>query len=314
MPGQRERGRAALSDGQDASRRLIPPPSNMIRHVVVTGASSGIGLATVRVLASHGVHVCASVRRAADVDRLRAELGHSFTPLVFDVTDEAAIHAAVPLVAERLNGATLWGLVNNAGIAVGGPLIHQPLDEIRRHLEINVLGVIAAVQAFAPLLGVDRTRRGRPGRIVNISSVAGRISAPFLGAYAASKRALEGMSHSLRRELMPFGIDVILINPGSVATPIWDKAEAIDASRYANTEYPPWLSRFLFTALRSGRGGLPPEAVGKVVWKGLSHRRPRTFYPVVPGHLWNWTIPLALPARVIDRLIARRLGFGNRDR
>ena len=274
----------------------------------MTGASTGIGFATARVLLARGVAVFGSVRRTADASRLRAELGEGFTPLVFDVTDEAAVHAAVPIVADRLDGTTLWGLVNNAGIAVGGPLIYQPLDEIRRHLEINVLGAIAAVQAFAPLLGTDRTRQGQPGRIVNISSVAGRISAPFLGAYAASKRALEGMSHSLRRELMPFGIDVIIVNPGSVATPIWDKAEATDASRYAHTEYAPLASRFLTMALRSGRGGLQPDAVGEVVWKALSARRPRVCYPVVPRHLLNWTIPLALPARVIDRLIAKRLG------
>ena len=281
----------------------------MTRHVVVTGASTGIGLATARLLVSRGVHVFGSVRRESDGDRLQSELGSAFTPLRFDVTDASAIRAAVPVVAEALGGRTLWGLVNNAGIAVGGPLIHQPLDEIRRHLEVNVLGAVAAVQAFAPLLGTDRTRTGKPGRVVNISSVAGRISAPFLGAYAASKRALEGMSHSLRRELMIFGIDVIIINPGSVVTPIWDKAEAADGSRYDNTEFAPLLSRFLTAALRGGRSGLSPDAVAEAVWTALAARRPRTFYPVVPGRLKNWTIPLALPARLIDRLIAKRLGI-----
>jgi NAD(P)-dependent dehydrogenase (short-subunit alcohol dehydrogenase family) len=289
------------------------------RTIVVTGASTGIGHATARVLIDRGVHVCGSVRHAADGDRLRADLGPRFTPLVFDVTDQAGVRAAVPVVSDRLRGTTLSGLVNNAGIAIGGPLIYQPLDEIRRHLEVNVLGAVVAVQAFAPLLGTDRNRTGPPGRIINISSVAGRISAPFLGAYAASKRALEGMSHSLRRELMVFGIDVIIINPGSVATPIWDKAEVAGASRYENTEYRPMLSRFLTAALRSGRSGLPPEAVGEVVWKALMAARPRTSYAVVPRRLLNWTIPLALPAKIIDRLIAKRLGIGigsrgNRER
>ena len=275
--------------------------------VVVTGVSTGIGLATARVLASHGLHVFGSIRKANDADQLKAELRERFTPLVFDVTDADAIPAAVRIVAERLGGETLFGLVNNAGIAVGGPLIHQPLDEVRRHLEVNTLGALATVQAFAPLLGTDRARRGKPGRIVNISSVAGRISAPFLGAYAASKRALEGMSHSLRRELLIYGIDVIIINPGSVVTPIWDKAEQNTPSRYSGTDYESMLQRFLQRALRSGRSGLPPEAVGEVVWTALTARRPRTFYPVVRRRLLNWTIPLALPARLIDRLIARRL-------
>lgn len=278
------------------------------RTVVVTGASTGIGLAIARVLVGHGVHVFGSVRRRADADRVRSELGQGFSPLLFDVTDTAAIQAAVPVVAARLDGRTLWGLVNNAGIAIGGPLIHQPLDEVRRVLEVNVIGALAATQAFAPLLGTDRARIGTPGRIVNISSVAGRMSAPFLGAYAASKRALEGLSHSLRRELMIFGIDVILVNPGSIATPIWDKAEMADGSRYAHTEYEPYLARFLTAALKGGRGGLPAEAVGDVVWTALSADRPRTFYPVLRRKLLDWMIPLALPARVLDRLIARRLG------
>jgi NAD(P)-dependent dehydrogenase (short-subunit alcohol dehydrogenase family) len=256
--------------------------------------------------------VFGSVRRAADADRLRAELGPWVTPLIFDVTDAAAIQASAPVVAERLGGRTLWGLVNNAGIAVGGPLLHQPLDEVRRHLEINVIGVLAAVQTFAPLLGTDRSRPGPPGRIVQISSVAGRMSAPFLGAYAASKRALEGMSEALRRELMVFGIDVIIINPGSVATPIWDKAEAQDASRYAGSEYEPFLRRFVTAALKSGRSGLPAEAVAEAVWTALAAAKPRTFYPVLRHRLMNWTIPLALPARLLDRLIAKRLGIGSR--
>lgn len=277
------------------------------RTVVVTGASTGIGLAIARVLAGRGVHVFGSVRREVDADRLRADLGPLFTPLLFDVTDVAAVQAAAPVVTEQLSGRTLWGLVNNAGIAVGGPLIHQPLDEVRRHLEVNVIGALTAVQTFAPLLGTDRSRHGPPGRIVNISSVAGRISAPFLGAYAASKRALEGLSHSLRRELMVYGIDVIIVNPGSVVTPIWDKAEGTDGSRYAGSGYEPFLKRFLDAALKSGRAGLPPEAVGEVVWTALTATRPRTFYPVLRRRLTNWTIPLMLPARVIDRLIAKRL-------
>jgi len=136
------------------------------RIVVVTGVSTGIGLAIAQVLTARGVHVFGSVRRPEDGERVRLELGDRFTPLVFDVTDEAAIAAAVPAVAESLRGQRLWGLVNNAGIAVGGPLILQPLDVVRRHLEVNLIGALAAAQAFAPLLGTDRSREGRPGRIV----------------------------------------------------------------------------------------------------------------------------------------------------
>ena len=278
------------------------------RTVVVTGASTGIGYAIARVLIAHNVRVFGSVRRPEDGQRIRGELGDRYVPLVFDVTDASAIHASVPTVADALGGGTLFGLVNNAGIAVGGPLLCQPLEEVRRHFEVNTLGALAVTQAFSPLLGTDRARTGKPGRIINISSVSGRISAPFLGAYAASKRALEGMSHSLRRELMLFGIDVIILNPGSVVTPICDKAERIDGSRYETTEYWPALQRFWSSALRSGRAGLPAERVGEVVWRALTSASPRTSYPVVRRRLRDWTIPLALPARFIDRLIKKRLG------
>jgi NAD(P)-dependent dehydrogenase (short-subunit alcohol dehydrogenase family) len=279
------------------------------RVVVVTGVSTGIGHAIARVLVGHGVRVFGSVRRSPDADRLRVELGSRFTPLIFDVTDVGAIRASAAAVADALRDTMLFGLVNNAGIAVGGPLLHQPLEEVRRHVDVNAIGALAMIQTFAPLLGTDRRRIGKPGRIVNISSVAGRISAPFLGAYAASKRALEGMSHSLRRELMLYGIDVIIVNPGSVVTPIWDKAEAADASRYAATDYAALLVKFQQAALRAGRSGLPPDAVGDVVWTALTAEKPRWSYPVLRRRLTNWTIPLALPTRLIDRLIARRLGI-----
>lgn len=280
--------------------------------MVVTGVSTGIGLGIARVLVRHGVNVFGSVRRDADGERVRAELGGGFTPLVFDVTQPESIHASVPAVASYLGGRTLSGLVNNAGIAIGGPLIHQPLDEVRRVIEVNTIGALAATQAFVPLLGTDRSRTGAPGRVINISSVAGRLSAPFLGAYAASKRGLEGMSEALRRELLVFGIDVIVVNPGAIATPIWDKAEAQSGTRYEQTEYAPLLQRFLTRALSTGRSGLPVESVGEVVWEALTTPRPRTFYPIMRNRLTAWTIPLALPPRFLDRLIARRLGLSSR--
>ena len=283
------------------------------RAVVVTGVSTGIGLGIARVLVRHGVHVFGSVRRADDGERVQAELGAFFTPLVFDVTEPEAIQASVPTVTAQLGGRTLSGLVNNAGIAIGGPLIHQPLDEVRSVIEVNTIGALAATQAFAPLLGADRSRAGVPGRIINISSVAGRLSAPFLGAYAASKRGLEGMSESLRRELMVFGIDVIVINPGAIATPIWDKAESQSGERYETTEYAPLLQRFLTRALSTGRSGLPAESIGEAVWTALTTRHPRTFYPIMRHRLTAWTIPLALPPRFLDRLIARRLGLLGRQ-
>jgi NAD(P)-dependent dehydrogenase (short-subunit alcohol dehydrogenase family) len=142
---------------------------------------------------------------------------------VFDVTDEQGIHAAAEEVQGCLGNAKLGAVVNNAGVAIGGPLILQPASDFIKQLETNLLGPFLVTKAFAPLLGTDRSRTGAPGRIVNISSVGGKIALPFLGAYAASKHGIEGMSESLRRELMLFGIDVIVVAPGSVATPIWTR-------------------------------------------------------------------------------------------
>ncbi|MGO4214070.1 SDR family NAD(P)-dependent oxidoreductase, partial [Terriglobus sp. YAF25] len=175
------------------------------RSVVVTGASSGIGLATVKLLTRHGFHVFGTVRRQEDFHMLPSEC----TPLLMDVTDEASIQPAVEEVRSALGGETLAGLVNNAGIAVHGPLTYLPIDDFRRQLEVNLVAPVRLSQVFAPLLGADRSRTGPPGRIVNVSSVSGKLASPFLGAYAASKFGLEAVSESMRRELLLHGIDVI---------------------------------------------------------------------------------------------------------
>src|SRR5437764_2154339 len=224
-----------------------------MKSIVVTGASTGIGWGCTKVLVGKGVHVFGSVRKQADADRLKAEFGERFTPLQFDVTDVAAVNRGAEETAAALGGKTLAGLVNNAGIAVAGPLLYLDIDELRHQLEVNVTGQLIVTQAFAPLLGADRSRTGAPGRIVMITSVGGRNANPFTGPYNASKFALEGLSESLRRELMIFGIDVIVVAPGAVATPIWDKAEQTDMSRYANTAYAAALDRVKRYMLQLGR-------------------------------------------------------------
>ena len=243
---------------------------NSKRSVVVTGASTGIGWGTAKVLIANGFHVFGSVRKPQDADRLRKEFGREFSPLLMDVTDEAAVRQASAQVEADLGRARLAGLVNNAGIAVPGPLLHLPLPDYRHQLEVNLIGPLLVTQAFAQLLGADPGREGKPGRIVNISSVGGKIGVPFLGAYAASKHALEGMSETLRRELMLYGIDVIVIGPGSVATPIWDKAEADDFSRYRNTDYAEILDRFSKYFIAEGRQGFSPERIGATVLAALT--------------------------------------------
>jgi len=279
------------------------------RGVVVTGASTGIGLGTARVLIERGIRVFGSVRKEADAERLRKELGEAFTPLLFDVTDHPAVRRGADQVRALLGGTTLFGLVNNAGVAIGGPSLELTPEELREQLEVNVIGPFAVTQAFAPLLGADRTLRGPPGRIVNVSSVGGRMGAPFMGPYVASKHALEGWSECLRRELMLYGIDVVVVAPGTVATPIWDKAEKKDLTRFEKSDFYKPLVTFRAGMIKQGPRGLPPERIGEVIWTALSARRPKVRYAVVPQRLMNWTIPNALPRRVVDRLIAKMVGL-----
>ena len=197
------------------------------------------------------------------------------------MTDAAAVRAAAAEVHARLGGHTLGGLVNNAGMATGGPLALESLDDIRRVFEVNVFGAVAVSQAFIPLLGADRALTGEPGRIVNITSVGGILAPPFLGDYVMSKHALEAFTDSLRRELMIYGIDVIAIGPGSVLTPIWDKAEAADETIYASTDYGSSLKAFKALFIKEGRKGLPAERIGEAIHLALTTPKPKARYAVV---------------------------------
>src|SRR3990167_7866879 len=190
----------------------------MTRSVVITGASTGIGAACAIELHRRGFRVFAGVRKAADGLRLQEQASRWLAPLMIDVNDEASIAEAAKTVAGSLDGGRLVGLVNNAGIMVGGPLETLPPGELRRQLDVNVVGQLAVTQAMLPLLRECR------GRIVNVGSFSGRVAVPYSGAYAASKHALEAMTDALRIELRRWGIAVSIIEPGSVKTPIWDKA------------------------------------------------------------------------------------------
>jgi NAD(P)-dependent dehydrogenase (short-subunit alcohol dehydrogenase family) len=284
-----------------------------MKSVVVTGVSTGIGNAAARVLAKNGFRVFGSVRKEADAAALKKDLGERFVPLVFDVTDEAGIARAAAEVREALKGEKLAGLVNNAGIAVSGPLIDLDADEFRKQMEVNVTGPFLVTQAFAPLLGTDRALKGEPGRIVNISSVAGIRAMPFLGPYAASKFALEGFSEALRRELMMFGIDVVVIGPGPVKTAIWDKAEEIDISRYANSPYRPILENFQKVFIGQGRDGLPAEKLGELILKALTTPNPKVRYSAVKGRLAEKLVMNFASKRTLDKMIANMLGLKRRD-
>jgi NAD(P)-dependent dehydrogenase (short-subunit alcohol dehydrogenase family) len=277
-----------------------------MRAVVVTGVSTGIGRGIATVLGRNGFHVFGSVRHADHGRDFEAALGGKGTALQFDVTDQAAVRTAAELVRDRVGAKGLAGLVNNAGITVQGPLQSIDLDALRRQFEVNTIAAIGVAQAFLPLLGAAAPFRAEPGRIVNISSVSGRIALPFVGPYAASKFALEGLSDSLRRELAVYGIKVIVIQPGSIDTPLWDKGAAHDIERYRGTPYYSSLGWFRNAALKIGRGGLPPEAVGEAVLKALTAAKPKARYVVQRGGPLRFQITRHLPSRLLDRQIARR--------
>ena len=280
-----------------------------MKSVVITGASTGIGWATAKLLLDKGFGVFGSVRKQADADRLKSEFGANFTPLQFDVTDEAAVLAAAREVRAALDGETLAGLVNNAGVAVPGPVLELSADEFRRQMDVNVIGPIIATQAFGPLLGSDPSLKGPKGRIVMISSVAGKNGNPLSSAYVASKHAIEGLSESLRRELMLFGIDVVIVAPGPVKTPIWSKGQQdFDVDRYKNSPYLPSLQKVMAFMQHLDSIGLPPEKIAEVVYDALTLPRPKVRYQIAPDpmrHLvTNW-----LPKRMVDKIIAKRVGL-----
>ena len=279
-----------------------------MKSIVITGVSTGIGYGAAKEFAGHGYRVFGSVRKREDAERLAPEFGPGFVPLVFDVTDQEAVLGAADQVGEMLDGSVLAGLVNNAGTAIGGPLALQPLGEVRTHFEVNVVGMISVTQAFLPLLGMGRSRAEKPGRIVNVGSTGGKIASPFIGAYAGTKHAVEGISDSLRRELLLYGIDVILIEPGAVRTEIWDKG-ASQAGRYIETDYAEPLDRFRRYAEGLAKGGYSPEEFGRYVRKVFEKKRPRARYAIAPGKFSNFTVPRMLPDRWLDRLIARNFGL-----
>ena len=274
--------------------------------IVVTGVSTGIGYATTRAAVAMGMYVFGSVRNEADAARLKIDFPQHFTPLIFDVTDHGAIQAAVPEVAQVLGSRRLAGLINNAGIVVAGPLLEVSMEQLRHQFEVNLFGLLAVTQAFAPLLGTDPAREGSPGRIVNLSSVSGKIAFPFIGPYVASKHALEGLSSSLRRELMMFGIDVIVVGPGAVRTPIWTKSKL---EQFAQSPYAAVLDRMKTFMTKVGENGLDVEDCADLLVNILSAPRPKARYALVRNALANWMLPRWLPQRWLDRAIQRRLGL-----
>ena len=277
--------------------------------VVVTGASSGIGRQISKTLIENGFRVFGSVRSKADGKDLVNELGETFTPLVFDVTNQKQVLASVKLVEAELKGEKLAGLINNAGIAVFGAVQSLTAEEFRYQFDVNLMGVFHCTQAYLDLLGADASRPGAAGKIINISSVSGELGMPFMSAYNMSKFGLEGFSEALRRELMVFGIDVVIIAPGPVRTAIWGKVDKSSmVERYDNSVYRSAVAKMVRLTDRLEQSGCDPEVISQRALSILTDDKPKTRYRIDVQSSQNRLLAW-LPKRFADKMVAKQMGL-----
>jgi len=278
--------------------------------VLITGASSGIGYATALRLAAHGTIVFAGIRRQIDGETLLNEGAGYIKPMLIDVADQTSLLRARAKI-ESLREYRLDALVNNAGIALAGPLELLPLSEIRKQFDVNFFGALAAIQTFLPLL------RENNGRIVNVSSISGKLASPFVGAYSASKFALEAISDALRLELRPFGICVSVVEPGSVRTPLWRRS--IDASLRIldgaelerRADYEASIRQMMRVAQQRELRGISPDRVARAIEKALTARRPRARYLVGADARLRLLVS-RLPDLIRDLILTSALGGSTR--
>ena len=271
-----------------------------MNNVLITGVSSGIGYDAAGALCRAGYNVFGSVRRKEDASKISEALGARFTPLIFDITDAAAVRAETARLAQALAGDGLRAVVNNAGSTIASPILYLTTDELRRQFEVNFFGHWDVTRACLPLL-----QKHASPRIINVSSAYGRIPLPFMGGYPASKHALEAFSDGLRIELRRMGVQVALIEPGQVDTPIWDKAEA-DISRNelgAFADLRPWFEAYV----RRGQSSLPVEKVSRAIIEAVRSPRTKTRYLVTKNRFVTWSRPHLVPDRLYDWIIAKAM-------
>jgi NAD(P)-dependent dehydrogenase (short-subunit alcohol dehydrogenase family) len=276
--------------------------------VLITGTSTGVGRATALLLDKQGYRVFAGVRKEQDAESLKCSASGNLTPIALDITKAEQIKSATEIVSQAVGNEGLLGLVNNAGILVDGPLEYMPLDELRWQFEVNVIGQIAVTQAFLPII------RKAKGRIINIGSVSGKIASPFFSALCASKFAMEAFTDALRMELQPWGIEVVLIEPGSIATAAPDKVEESAQKKLANMSpeakalYGNSYKSCMECLVKSNRTGIPAEEVAGVILEALESRKPKTRYGVGNEKLALF-LEKFIPDRILDVIILKDLGL-----
>ncbi len=277
----------------------------MNHFILVTGASTGIGLASCEHLLREGYHIIGGVRTSMDAERLTNALGPNFHAIILEVTNPESVTNAAYGVAALIGEDLLVAIVNNAGIVISGTVLHVPIEEWKRQFDVNVFGLLDTTQKFfSYLIKASKSSDPHPVRIINMSSVSGRFASPFMGPYAASKYALEALSDSLRRELYMYDIEVVLIEPGSIATPLWDKAK--EAVQYVGPEHE-WMLPFKNKIIdHNVATGLHVDEVAQCVVKTVRDKNVRTRY-LIKAQSWKFRIVRMLPTSWVDRLILKKL-------
>jgi len=281
-----------------------------MRTVLITGVSTGIGKSIAEILINNKFLVIGSVRNEEDANYLQEKYPDKFDYVIFDVTNKEAIENSRKKVESIIskNNSYLTCVINNAGIALGGPLRYLDVDIYKKQFEVNYFGLINVTKTFLDLL-IDSNKYPLKNKIINIGSISGKRSYPFVGPYTSSKFALEGLTDSLRRELLIHDIDVVLVEPGPIKTEIWNKAPDIENNPFVNTEYGNSLRKFNNMYIKMGKYGLHPDLVGNLVLKILLTNKPKTRYVITPEKLKNYIIPGFLPDRWVDRLVGKMLGL-----
>ncbi|MFZ3229823.1 MAG: SDR family NAD(P)-dependent oxidoreductase [Pseudobdellovibrio sp.] len=283
-----------------------------MKTILITGTSSGIGQELVRFLSDKQYRIIATVRKIEDAEKIKKTFLNHVIPIVIDLSNLSQIEKIPDLLKKEFNIVKLDGLINNAGIALAAPFLDQSFSEVESIISLNVLSVMKLTQVMLPLLGaknpaVDPNKE--PGVIINISSISGTGGAPFLAAYAASKHAIEGFSDALRKELMIFGIKVVVVGPGSIKTPIWSKGFGQGADCYAKSIYAESFKKFISFALNEEKNALEVSDISKLIFKILNQKNPAFRYAPIPRKIMNWYIPKLMPKRIYNLLTAKALGL-----
>ena len=279
------------------------------KSIMITGISTGIGRGTLDYFVSKGFHVYGSVRSTKDANRLKRIYKDKLTTIIFDVTKLAQLKKAAAFIKKDLNDSNLLALVNNAGTSFPGPLLRQSVKDFEKQIDINLNGAFRVIKYFAPLCGAEKNNNYKKGVIFNISSLSGKIGMPGLGAYTASKHGLEGLSQSLRRELLRYGVDVVIIGPGPIKSEIFNKVDKKFLESLKKSDYAKAAKLIPKRNKNALKIAFPAIEVGKLIFNALHNPNRKTRYTITPNKMMYWTVPMTISDRMLDRLIQKRSGF-----